>query len=640
MCLRSKLFVELVTTTLLFMLVFAKADEKDGVIEQLAYEFEHILEDYLVEWKLLTEPASSLFKEKRPNVSIDDLGFNDAKDILIGTRVILDSSEFDPQNGRDKYDSIPQFGDRNSLFRNFDNNDAIAKEIANSKNPSRKSEDNSRKIAEEDTNPKLQIGEETTNIESVYVNASEHPADEHSVQRQLDGGFKCANVEQCNGEPLDKFGHSDSSNGNTGGPGNIRHLNNDNPDDVWEDTPRRQHNPDELRKNPRGFPRTFREVIPGTKIHERPQKPGPDARPDKYVDSGGRSQNRQQRDINPRVPVIYMPGQKKKTRKCVNVHGIFNSHNAYNYLSFVTGIISLILNINNNINNNNNNNNINDNNAASNNNVDANSNTQSGNQIVVFPGRRRRRRRTFLDVLLDSSDSSDGKTHQENKDQEGGSSFVRKKETQNSSDLKYKKELQNQKISPDPKFKKELQNSKMSPDFKYKNKVQNPKESTDVRFENKLQNTKESPDLKSKNKLQNPKNSTNVKSKNTSRSEIQKRRTHQENKDQKANLKDGSSFGMRKETQNSPDHKPKKKIPPILKDLLPALFTASVPYVQILAKGNPGSPLEKELRLDDFEKTWRRTWRPQSQLGSREPGVPLVEFYIRTALRAILSESP
>ncbi|XP_064089124.1 homeobox protein 13-like [Macrobrachium nipponense] len=104
------------------------------------------------------------------------------------------------------------------------------------------------------------------------------------------------------------------------------------------------------------------------------------------------------------IPVMYMPGQKKK-RQCVAAGGIFSGYNALSYLSFMTGILSLVLNVNNNINNNNNNNNLNDNNAVSNNNVDANSNSQTANQIVVFPPGRRRR--SFADLWLTSSAASE-----------------------------------------------------------------------------------------------------------------------------------------------------------------------------------------------------------------------------------------
>ncbi|XP_047483816.1 uncharacterized protein DDB_G0287625-like [Penaeus chinensis] len=90
------------------------------------------------------------------------------------------------------------------------------------------------------------------------------------------------------------------------------------------------------------------------------------------------------------IPVMYMPG-KKTERKCVAAGGIMSGHNAFSFLSFVTGVLSLVLNVNNNINNNNDNNNLNDNNAISNNNVDANANTQNANQIVVFPPGRKRR---------------------------------------------------------------------------------------------------------------------------------------------------------------------------------------------------------------------------------------------------------
>lgn len=83
------------------------------------------------------------------------------------------------------------------------------------------------------------------------------------------------------------------------------------------------------------------------------------------------------------IPVIYMPGKKKK-RKCSQVSGLLAGFNTFNYLTFVTGVITLVLNANNNINNNNNNNNLNNNNDISNNNVNANTNTQNGNQVSIM----------------------------------------------------------------------------------------------------------------------------------------------------------------------------------------------------------------------------------------------------------------
>ncbi|XP_063599552.1 uncharacterized protein DDB_G0289917-like [Penaeus indicus] len=97
------------------------------------------------------------------------------------------------------------------------------------------------------------------------------------------------------------------------------------------------------------------------------------------------------------IPVIYMPGKKKK-RKCSQVSGLLAGFNTFNYLTFVTGVITLVLNANNNINNNNNNNNLNNNNDISNNNVNANTNTQNGNQVVIFPPGRKRR--SVADWLL------------------------------------------------------------------------------------------------------------------------------------------------------------------------------------------------------------------------------------------------
>ncbi|CAL4116546.1 unnamed protein product [Meganyctiphanes norvegica] len=102
-------------------------------------------------------------------------------------------------------------------------------------------------------------------------------------------------------------------------------------------------------------------------------------------------QNRNSATASRQMPPMYMQGDSKK-RPCVNTKGIFSGHSTFDYLSFVTAIISMVLNANNNINDNNDNNNINDDNSASNNNVDANSNSNTGNQIIVMPGGRRRRR--------------------------------------------------------------------------------------------------------------------------------------------------------------------------------------------------------------------------------------------------------
>lgn len=85
------------------------------------------------------------------------------------------------------------------------------------------------------------------------------------------------------------------------------------------------------------------------------------------------------------MPVIYMPGGgagAKKTRKCAQVNGLLGGFNTFNYLTFVTGVLTLVLNVNNNLNNNNNNNNLNNNNDISNNNVNANTNTQNANQVM------------------------------------------------------------------------------------------------------------------------------------------------------------------------------------------------------------------------------------------------------------------
>ncbi|XP_071525383.1 uncharacterized protein [Panulirus ornatus] len=103
------------------------------------------------------------------------------------------------------------------------------------------------------------------------------------------------------------------------------------------------------------------------------------------------------------APVIYMHRNSRKTRKCAQVSGLLAGFNTFNYLTFVTGIITLILNVSNNINNNNSNNNLNNNNDISNNNVNANTNTQNANQVVIFPPGRKRR--SIADWLLRISTS-------------------------------------------------------------------------------------------------------------------------------------------------------------------------------------------------------------------------------------------
>ncbi|XP_066984635.1 uncharacterized protein [Macrobrachium rosenbergii] len=127
------------------------------------------------------------------------------------------------------------------------------------------------------------------------------------------------------------------------------------------------------------------------------------------VHNGSREDNEYARARHVRdgakVPVIYMPGGKKK-RKCADVNGMLAGFNTFNYLTFVTGVITLILNVNNNINNNNNNNNLNNNNDLSNNNVNANTNTQNANQVVIFPpGRKRRFIADWILQMMPSSQS-------------------------------------------------------------------------------------------------------------------------------------------------------------------------------------------------------------------------------------------
>ena len=105
-------------------------------------------------------------------------------------------------------------------------------------------------------------------------------------------------------------------------------------------------------------------------------------------DSGGRKK----RDM----PTMYM-GKKKKLRTCANMNGILGGSNAFNTISFILAILTLVVNTNNNINNNNNNLNQANLNTASNNNANANSNNNNANVINVMPpGKKRRRKRRSL----------------------------------------------------------------------------------------------------------------------------------------------------------------------------------------------------------------------------------------------------
>ena len=99
--------------------------------------------------------------------------------------------------------------------------------------------------------------------------------------------------------------------------------------------------------------------------------------------------DRQKRDM----PTMYM-GKKKKLRTCANMNGILGGSNAFNTISFILAILTLVVNTNNNINNNNNNLNQANLNTASNNNANANSNNNNANVINVMPpGKKKRRKR-------------------------------------------------------------------------------------------------------------------------------------------------------------------------------------------------------------------------------------------------------
>ena len=80
--------------------------------------------------------------------------------------------------------------------------------------------------------------------------------------------------------------------------------------------------------------------------------------------------------------------------------------NAFNYISFILAILTLIVNINNNINNNNNNLNQFNVNVADNNNANANVNNNNANVVNVMPPgkkKRRKKRSFFLSMLKKES---------------------------------------------------------------------------------------------------------------------------------------------------------------------------------------------------------------------------------------------
>ena len=74
------------------------------------------------------------------------------------------------------------------------------------------------------------------------------------------------------------------------------------------------------------------------------------------------------------------------------MNGILGGSNAFHFLSFVSGVVTLVLNVNNNVNNNNNN--LNGINANGNHAVNSNGNVNNNaaNAIIVMPGKRRKKR--------------------------------------------------------------------------------------------------------------------------------------------------------------------------------------------------------------------------------------------------------
>ena len=88
---------------------------------------------------------------------------------------------------------------------------------------------------------------------------------------------------------------------------------------------------------------------------------------------------------------------------------IVGGSNAFNYITFVVAILTLVVNINNNINNNNNNLNQFNLNIADNNNANANVNNNNANIVNVMPPGRKKRGNTDrkledqLNILMQSS---------------------------------------------------------------------------------------------------------------------------------------------------------------------------------------------------------------------------------------------
>ncbi len=75
---------------------------------------------------------------------------------------------------------------------------------------------------------------------------------------------------------------------------------------------------------------------------------------------------------------------------------VVGGQNAFNYVSLIMAILTLVVNVNNNNNNNNNNLNQFSGNTVGNNNANANTNNNNGNIVNVMPpGKKKRRRRSL-----------------------------------------------------------------------------------------------------------------------------------------------------------------------------------------------------------------------------------------------------
>ena len=85
--------------------------------------------------------------------------------------------------------------------------------------------------------------------------------------------------------------------------------------------------------------------------------------------------------------------------------------NAFNYVSLIMAILTLVVNVNNNLNNNNNNLNQFSGNVVGNNNANANTNNNNGNVVNVMPpGKKRKRKRSIKSASYSNATLCDSAT--------------------------------------------------------------------------------------------------------------------------------------------------------------------------------------------------------------------------------------